>query len=148
MYVPPYKAIVASAGVKKSPDASQNSITISKELLKLMLQVIISTSDFDEASYLRLNPDVAEAVRRGDVASGRMHYIGFGYFEDRLGGADEVDAAWYEKTYPDVAQGIRSGKVQVKTVVEHFRVAGAAEGRAPNASSVDDAQLWKKAMGL
>ncbi len=38
---------------------------------------------FDEASYLRDNPDVAGAIARGDVASGYVHYLQYGLREGR-----------------------------------------------------------------
>lgn len=42
---------------------------------------------FDEAWYLASYPDVAEAVSRGDFASARAHYLGYGRKEGRLPGA-------------------------------------------------------------
>lgn len=39
---------------------------------------------FDEAWYLASYPDVAEAVARGEFASGRAHYFGYGRREGRL----------------------------------------------------------------
>lgn len=39
---------------------------------------------FDEAWYLASYPDVAEAVARGEFASGRAHYLGYGRREGRL----------------------------------------------------------------
>lgn len=47
----------------------------------------MSTSDssapFEESYYLRVNPDVAAAVARGDFPSGRAHYNEFGRVEGR-----------------------------------------------------------------
>ena len=42
-------------------------------------------AEFDEAGYLRLNPDVAEAVERGQIASGWDHYVRYGFYENRAG---------------------------------------------------------------
>ncbi len=39
--------------------------------------------DFDETAYLRANPDVAEAVERGVLATGFMHYVLHGRGEGR-----------------------------------------------------------------
>ena len=39
---------------------------------------------FDEGDYLALNPDVREAVQRGDFESGLEHLIQFGQFENRV----------------------------------------------------------------
>lgn len=38
---------------------------------------------FDEDEYLRCNPDVARAVKRGEMASGYLHYRTFGRREGR-----------------------------------------------------------------
>ena len=45
--------------------------------------VEIDEATFDEAGYLRLNPDVGEAIQRGIFASGHDHYVGYGYREGR-----------------------------------------------------------------
>jgi hypothetical protein len=39
---------------------------------------------FNEAAYLRANPDVAAAVREGRLSSGAAHYEQYGRFEGRL----------------------------------------------------------------
>src|SRR4029078_9807988 len=36
---------------------------------------------FNEREYLRCNPDVLHAVRRGEIASGVQHYLTFGINE-------------------------------------------------------------------
>ena len=43
----------------------------------------VETAEFNEEEYLSCNPDVAEAVRAGSIASGRAHYIRFGFKERR-----------------------------------------------------------------
>ncbi len=53
--------------------------------------VDIDESQFDEDGYLRLHPDVAEAIRRGDVASGYLHYVIFGYREGRATAGASVE---------------------------------------------------------
>lgn len=47
------------------------------------LLVHATDENFDEAGYLAANPDVAAAVRRGDMASGRVHFDAFGRAERR-----------------------------------------------------------------
>ena len=47
-------------------------------------------SDFDEANYLRLNPDVALAVKNGAISSGWLHAIAQGYREGRVGISADV----------------------------------------------------------
>jgi hypothetical protein len=38
---------------------------------------------FNEREYLRCNPDVAQAIRRGQMQSGAIHYQGYGRREGR-----------------------------------------------------------------
>jgi hypothetical protein len=145
MYVPPYQAFLTMAAASAKRQDS-NSVLIPEAALKLLLQMALSQAEFDETSYLRENPDVAQSMRRSAVPNAKHHYINYGYFEARAGGVP-VDSAWYEKQYPDVAQAMRTGKTRVKSAAEHFHVAGAAEGRAPNASSQAAASTWIKAFG-
>jgi hypothetical protein len=132
-YLPHHTALLAMI---RNGAAQPNSktIVIPEELLKKILQLALSAADFDEATYLRENPDVADSVRRGLVPDAKFHYVNYGYFEGRKG-AIPVDGVWYERQYPDVATAIRSGKAEVKSPSEHFYVAGAGEGRSPNAAS-------------
>ena len=44
---------------------------------------LIDAKTFDEAGYLRINQDVAEAIERGDVESGYIHYVAYGMQEGR-----------------------------------------------------------------
>jgi hypothetical protein len=46
-------------------------------------KIAVDLSDFSETDYLALNPDVAQAVARGEIASGRVHYEQFGRVEGR-----------------------------------------------------------------
>jgi SAM-dependent methyltransferase len=105
---------------------------------------------FDEAWYLVSYPDVAEAVARGEFASGRAHYLGYGRREGRLpagaaasGGAAAKDApgaedataagfneAWYLARYPDVAEAVRRG--DLGSGLEHYLACGRQEGRFPS----------------
>lgn len=47
------------------------------------LQVSPTPETFDESAYLAVNPDVAEAVRLGKIASGWIHFKKFGRIEGR-----------------------------------------------------------------
>ena len=62
-----------------------------------MLQLLVAGGSFNEAGYLRENPDVAEAVEAGQIRTARLHYIGFGFFEGRSGATPDVDEAWYRR---------------------------------------------------
>ncbi len=92
----------------------------------------IAAIKFDEAWYLSKYPDVRDAVKRGIVASGREHYVSFGYYEHRMPTAIHVNEKWYLESYPDVAEAIRTGIY--KTGQAHFELAGFREGRLPYAN--------------
>ena len=113
-----------SLNTSKSALEHVKDVTMPVGLLKLLLQVAIAYGDFDEESYLRSNPDVRDAINRGEIESGQLHYIGFGYFEGRKGVA--VDESWYLEKYPDVALAVKEGRVDSAT--RHFNSIGAGEG--------------------
>src|SRR5260221_577011 len=143
MYVPPYESVLAS--LRATPErAEAEGLTIPVGLLKLLLQIALAHSDFDEEIYLRANPDVRGAMELGRIESGRVHYIGYGYFEGRSGGLPEVDEAWYLAKYPDVAAAIDAGKVG--SAAQHFQIIGAGEGRSPNADQEENAAAWKASL--
>jgi len=124
MYVPPFDSLLQAIGMTRAEFESSTEVTIPSELFKLLLQVAVVNSDFNEAGYLRANPDVAEAVREGSPDEARIHYAGFGFFEGRGGATPEVDESWYLHNYRDVANAVGSG--QIGSASEHFRVIGAS----------------------
>src|ERR1700760_2255848 len=130
MYVPPFDSLLKAIGLTRAEFEEST-------------EVAVPSSDFNEAGYLRNNPDIAAAIRSGKVDAARLHYVGFGYFESRTGATPEVDEAWYLRIYPDVADAVANGAVA--SAAEHFQVIGASEGRSPNASYVPAAEQWKKA---
>jgi hypothetical protein len=144
MYVPPLNALLRGLGLTRA-DLESVQVTIPIELLKLLLQVVLANSEFNEVGYLRANPDIAGAFKVGSIENTFLHYVGFGYFEGRLGATPEVNEAWYLRTYSDVAAAVRAK--QIASAKEHFEVIGAGEGRSPNAESASVAAQWKKAIG-
>jgi hypothetical protein len=85
---------------------------------------------FNEKRYLDENPDVAEAVARGDITAQR-HWEMYGRKEGRKGGFT-VDAptAFDDNAYlaanPDIAAAVSRGDT---TAQEHYLRFGQAEGR-------------------
>jgi hypothetical protein len=144
MYVPPFDSLLKAIGLTRAEFEDSTEVVVPKELLRLLLQVTVASSEFNEAGYLRHNPDVAEAIKSAKVEDARLHYVGFGYFESRSGATPEVDEGWYLRTYTDVAAAVASKDVE--SASEHFRVIGASEGRSPNAFFVPAAEQWKKAI--
>lgn len=143
MYVPPLNSILRGLGVDRATFERSSRIMVPKEMFRLLLHMAVANCGFDEAGYLRDNPDVAAAVQSGEVADAWSHYIGFGYFEGRTG-TPAVDEAWYLKTYADVAEAVRRGKV--RSAKEHYNSVGAPEGRSPSEGYVKVAETWKKAL--
>ncbi len=144
MYVPPFEALLRSLDTSRDALDANKKVAIPATLLKLLLQLAVAHSDFEEERYLQANPDVRDALQRGDLDTGHVHYIGYGYFEGRKGGVPKVDERRYLREYPDVAAAIREGKV--KSASDHFHTIGAAEGRSPSADQAVSAAQWKKAL--
>jgi len=144
MYVPPYDAVLKSIGTSRSELDSAAEVTIPQELFRFLMQIAVAHSDFNEEGYLAANPDVAEALKSGEIESARLHYVGFGFFEGRSGATPDVDERWYLKAYPDVGSAVRTG--QIASAAEHFTVVGASEGRSPSIRYAQDAEQWKKAL--
>jgi hypothetical protein len=108
-------------------------ITVSSWTLRSLVELLLSFWPFDEQWYLSTYPDIAEAIRQGKFASGRDHYLHFGYFENRLPFKPEVDAGWYAREYPDVAESIEAGIS--KSALAHFIASGYREGRQPTSDN-------------
>ena len=144
MYVPPYDSLLESLGTHAEQVEKADKVAVPVKLLKLLLQLAVAYSDFDEDRYLQTNPDVRQAVQRGEIESGHLHYIGYGYFEGRKGGTATVEENWYLQKYPDVAAAIKDGRI--RSANDHFNAVGAAEGRSPSADQEETAVQWKTAM--
>ena len=129
MYVPPYDAVLRSIGTSREEVEASGEVAIPAQLFRFLMQIAVAHSDFNEAGYLAANPDVAAALKSGEIESARLHYVGFGFFEGRLGATPDVDERWYLKAYPDVGSAVRAG--QISSASEHFAVVGASEGRSP-----------------
>ncbi|RJF77784.1 hypothetical protein [Rhodopseudomonas palustris] len=144
MFVPSAESLMIALKIDKSAFDGKGQVTIPAAFFKLLLQIALAESDFDEARYLRENPDVARAMKRGAIKSAHMHYVGFGYFEGRQGGGPVVDSEWYLNKYSDVASAVSDGRVE--SAESHFQSVGGGEGRSPGPEYEGDAALWKSAI--
>jgi len=144
MYVPPFDSLLRALGTDRVKFERAITVPVPREALKLLLQLALESSDFNQDGYLKDNPDIAKAVRDGDVEDAYAHYVGFGYFEGRTGGTPNVDERWYLNTYSDVAQAVKLGSV--KSASEHYNVIGGSEGRSPSVEYIPIAEQWKKAL--
>jgi len=91
MYVPPYEAVLASHRTTPEYAAAERSDHPGRPCSGCCCRSRSPTAVFDEERYLHANPDVRGAMELGRIESGRVHYIGYGYFEGRSGGLPEVD---------------------------------------------------------
>ncbi len=90
---------------------------------------------YGESQYLKCNPDVQQAVYRGQFHSGYDHYMQHGQFENRLtdGGCFASDAPFwffeygYLRCNPDVRAAVYQG--QFVSGWHHYRLYGQFENR-------------------
>lgn len=141
MYFPPYDQMLRIAGQNKAGLNGATEVTIPRKLFDFLLQVALTTSDFDPDEYLAANPDVRDTIAAGSELNAKQHFVGYGYFEGRKGGLPKVDEPWYLRTYRDVAEAVASGKIA--SAAQHFEIIGAGEGRAPSQEYMDVAKQWK-----
>jgi len=83
---------------------------------------------FDEAAYLRLYPDIAQAVVAGRELSGWDHYNKHGRKESRK--INDLNQDFYLRSYPAAAAEIASGRAT--TAFEHYLKFGRFRGFLPN----------------
>lgn len=100
-----------------------------RDLVKLALH-----DRFDEAWYLDKYKDVAEAVRKGAIASGFEHYASAGIYEGRIPYPFAIDEADYLARHRDVARSLAKGPYA--SAAEHFYAVGFLENRAFQLASV------------
>jgi hypothetical protein len=141
MYIPSYATIARAIG---APEAGtdlldEGNITISKKSLRLLLQYVALSSDYDEDFYLKENNDVAEAYEAGQVTDLRKHFRERGFFEGRKAANVDLDEEWYLETYTDVADSVTEGSFS--SGLAHFLERGEIEMRSPN----EDADYWVQA---
>jgi len=93
-------------------------------LASYSLEPFATDENFDEEDYLRANADVAEAVRKGQVSSGRTHFDACGRKEGRrlLARTDAVPAVIAEakrRKLQRIRPLLRSDMPCVETPVFH-----------------------------
>jgi hypothetical protein len=103
--------------------------TVSRSFLVELLWPTLKRIRFDEKYYRTANKDLREAEEAGRLKDLYSHYINFGYFENRLPCAVEVDGTFYARSYPDVAVAVLENRVP--SCQNHFETTGFAEGRLP-----------------
>ncbi len=140
MFFPPYRMLEKYVRRRQSDDGG-DEVAMHPEVFVLLVRCALENCEFDEAQYQRCNPDVAEAVERNEMPSGRDHYVQTGYFEGRVG-AMPVHEAWYLSQNPDVAAAKEAGLIESGEA--QWRLAGCWEWREPNPGVAPALRAWKE----
>ena len=126
-YLPPFDSI--RRAVEISTVRGQLRVSMAYDEFVALIKSVIAGVEVDSRWYLDQNPDVADAIALGAVASATEHFAGDGYLEGRMPFPISVDERFYLEQNPDVAEGIRAGSVP--SAQEHFERSGYREGRRP-----------------
>jgi hypothetical protein len=145
-YVPPFTSFSRGLGISEHALAPGRELRISSEVFRLMIASLIKQSFFDERWYLETYPDVAQAIRHGQVKSAIDHYAFTGYYEGRSPGPKPIDQAWYLEQNKDVEAGI--ARQDIVDAREHYNHNGYFEGRAANADEALVVQAWTEVLRL
>ncbi len=105
-------------------------IEVPESRLRSVLGILLNLVSVDERWYIETNPDVANAIQAGEIASARAHYVIAGFYENRWPFPIIVDEPWYRTEYPDVQTAITRGGVE--SCQDHFNRYGFLEGRLPS----------------
>ncbi|MCW8306171.1 hypothetical protein AruPA_03910 [Acidiphilium sp. PA] len=124
--IPPFGCL---RGVKQF--GAERSIEVVERRLRQLLTPILETVDVNEEYYRKMNPDVDEKIKAGELKSAKAHYTLAGYYEDRLPRPIIVDETWYLTEYPDVAEAV--ARKYFISATQHFNLEGFREGRLPAA---------------
>jgi hypothetical protein len=89
----------------------------------------VGWKQWNERLYLAVNPDVAQAIARGDFRSARQHYELHGAAERRQGAfvPDNWNEAEYLSLHADVVAAVKAG--MFISGYHHYLAAGRREGR-------------------
>lgn len=139
-YFPSLDFLLSHLRIKKDDFKGSKKALVSADLLRLLVREALRSMPFDEAAYLAQNPDIAEAWKKGEIASLSEHFITYGYFEGRKFTSMAFDEKWYVSVNKDVAAGLKAGSVKSARV--HYETIGEREGRAPSHAAVSDVAIW------
>lgn len=116
------------------PSSRTNYVAVEKSHLVDFMKPFLKSIYVDSDWYIGSNPDVAQAIFDGAIATAAEHYVTFGYYEHRMPYRIEVDADWYLAQYADVNEAVTSGAFA--SAQEHYSLLGYKEGRLPYANFI------------
>ena len=133
--------VILYSSVKRLTKTENGKVIIPEDVFKFLITSYLKTVPFDEAAYLRANPDVDAAIHRGELKSGHDHFIQVGFFEGRDTDGKEFDEKWYLKNNPDVAASVLRGEWTNGKM--HWLNVGRAELRAPSKALEPVYDTWR-----
>lgn len=142
-YFPPSSMVFTALGDDLKGSESEH-LSVSRGLLRRLIQVALENTVFDAEKYLAANPDLRDAWKNKQITDLHKHWVEAGYFEGRRASTPDVDEKFYLLKYPDVRQAVEAGKI--RDGAEHFVSSGEQELRIPNAAVEDAIELWRRAM--
>ena len=109
---------------------SKQTLILSRSTQKLLVSQPVALQQlFDEAYYLRQNPDVYAAYARGVFQSGFQHFFQYGQYEGR-NPSSLYNEQYYLNQNPDVAAAV--ARSNFRCGFQHFLRHGEYEGRNPS----------------
>lgn len=104
----------------------ETNVQIPRKMLPALLLMAMADK-FDEKWYLEQYPDVALAIKEGDIPSAYVHWANVGVFEGRLPRSVSLDENDYARRHKDVARAVHDGTTD--SLTDHFVRIGFLEGR-------------------
>lgn len=106
-------------GLSDPPDSISRNASLLTAARSEAVGDLILVEQFDEQGYLRLNPDVRQAIDSGYFASGYAHYIAHGYSEGRPlpGGPRESRNVMLVTTDDDTAAQSRDAACSIDALI-------------------------------
>jgi hypothetical protein len=130
MDLPTFATLINNKVVIQQADSP--SYSVDQHFFQTCMAGFLNQVQVDEAWYLAAYPDVAEALKTGQLADCKAHFVWFGYYEHRMPRPIEVDEAWYLKVYPDIEKAVE--RQAFASGQDHFNRCGYSEGRMPYAN--------------
>jgi hypothetical protein len=115
---------------RTSTEPGDKAVEVSMQKLTSLLKPLIDSIFVDEKWYTETYKDVQEAIYAGKILNAKEHFVGSGYFENRMPHKIVVDEIWYLNEYTDVKDAISRGRFA--SAQDHFFMNGFAEGRQPS----------------
>ncbi|MEM7741335.1 MAG: hypothetical protein AAF225_11100 [Pseudomonadota bacterium] len=138
-FFPEWADLAKFAGIQ-AEDIGKETVNVRSEFIRLLIQQLLDTLPFSEKAYIKANPDIAQAIKTGQVASGSQHYAMTGYFEGRYAGNFAVNPTWYLGNNSDIREAALRGDISDAT--RHFQSTGYHEGRTGTEEQLRMRKSW------